>query len=117
MAITYSVQFVNDESTRQPWTMAIYQTIPDMGLFDNVSWKQASAPQGSTKSVSWELRYNVVLAEFFSAGNIGVYESSQILYADLDTRNERVQKFRLREEGVPPGVWERKARRKGRGDH
>lgn len=33
------------------------------------------------------------------------------------TPTQRVQKFRLREEGVPVGVWQRKARRRGRDDH
>jgi crotonobetaine/carnitine-CoA ligase len=33
------------------------------------------------------------------------------------TPTQRVQKFRLREEGVPPGAWERKARRQGPSEH
>jgi crotonobetaine/carnitine-CoA ligase len=33
------------------------------------------------------------------------------------TPTQRVQKFRLREEGVPPGTWERKARRGEQNDH
>jgi hypothetical protein len=80
---SYSVKFVNDKSTKQTWTMAIYQTIPNMGVFDNVAWKQASAPSSGTKSVGWTLLYNSALADFFSAGDMGVYESSQILDTDL----------------------------------
>jgi hypothetical protein len=79
----YSVKFVNDKSTKQTWTMAIYQTIPNMGVFDNVAWKQVSVPSSGTRSVDWTLLYNSAMADFFSAGDIGVYELIQILNSDL----------------------------------
>lgn len=85
MATSYSVKFVNDESTKDTWTMAIYQTIPNMGTFDSVSWKQASAPPSGTKTVGWDILYNVALADFLSEGDIGVLTSSQILDTDLGT--------------------------------
>lgn len=80
---SYSVKFVNDASTKQVWTMAVYQTIPNMGVFDNVAWKQATAPQSGTKSVGWDLSFNVALADYYASGDIGVYESSQILSTNL----------------------------------
>ena len=86
MATSYSVRFVNDPSTQRTWTMAIYQTIPNMGPFTNVSWTQGSAPAGGSKTVNWTLDSNVVLADFFSSGDIGVFEPRQILAANLGTQ-------------------------------
>lgn len=104
----YSVKFVNDPSTKQTWTMAIYQTIPNMGVFDNVSWKQASAPPSGTKSVGWTISYNAALADFFSAGDSGVYESSQILSSNLGqkwlvTNPDGTQQLTPSSDGAPDG--------------
>jgi hypothetical protein len=104
----YSVKFVNDPTTKQTWTMAIYQTIPNMGVFDNVSWKQASAPPSGSKSVGWALTYNAALADFFSEGDSGVYESSQVLASNLGqkwlvTNTDGTQQLAQSSDAVPDG--------------
>lgn len=85
---TYYVDFQNN--TDRVWTMAVYQTLPSSVGLDSVSWLQASAPQGGTTGVQFDLTYNVALANYSSDGGRGVYKASQTLPADLGTAWEVV---------------------------
>jgi rhizosphere induced protein len=78
----YTVNFVNDPSTGQTWTMAIYQTIPNMGAFENVIWRLATVPSGGQQSVRWAMSYAVVLASVDSGGDSIVYSPFQLLPSD-----------------------------------
>ncbi|MBV8070958.1 MAG: hypothetical protein JO270_13700 [Acidobacteriaceae bacterium] len=77
----YYVDFTN--KTPQTWSMSVYQTLPDSIGLDSVSWKQTRVPTGGTSGVSWNVQYNVALAEYKQIGGIGVYKSNQLLEAAL----------------------------------
>lgn len=78
---TYFADFVND--TDRTWTMAVYQELPNSIGLDSVSWKQTTVPTSGESGVTWEVLYNVALADYVQTGGIGVYAASQILSAQL----------------------------------
>lgn len=81
MATTYYADFVND--TDRTWTMAVYQTLPTSIGLESVSWQQTTVPQSGESGVSWEVTYDVVIANLVQIGGKGVYKASQTLPATL----------------------------------
>jgi hypothetical protein len=80
---TYFCNFSNQ--TLDTWTMGVYQQLPTTSGLDSVSWQQTTVPQSGYSGVSWNVTYNVVLADFKQMGGIGVYTASQTLPAALGT--------------------------------
>jgi len=74
-------------NTDQTWTFGVYQTIPDMSVnkLENVSWLQSSVPKGGNSGVSFQVNYNVLVANYVQSGGKGVYKASQTLSANLGT--------------------------------
>ncbi len=77
MSQQYFCNFRNE--TTQTWAMAVYQTLPNSVGLDSVSWKQTTVPQSGYSGVSWEVDYNVAIADYQQTGGIGVYTASQTL--------------------------------------
>jgi hypothetical protein len=84
MATKFFVDLNNQ--TDQTWTLAVYQVLPDSIGLDSVAWKQTTVPQSGTSGVDWTVNFNVALANFKQDEGIGVYQSSQLLSADLGTQ-------------------------------
>ncbi|WP_193102719.1 hypothetical protein [Burkholderia sp. Z1] len=80
---SYYVDFNN--GTQQTWTMAVYQTLPSSIGLESVSWKQTTVPQSGSSGVTWDIFYNVAIANYQQIGGIGVYKASQTLKAELGT--------------------------------
>jgi len=80
---SYYVDFNND--TQQTWTMAVYQTLPSSIGLESVSWKQTTVPQSGASGVTWDVFYNVAIANYQQVGGIGVYKASQTLKTELGT--------------------------------
>ncbi|AOJ37430.1 MULTISPECIES: hypothetical protein [Burkholderia] len=80
---SYYVDFNND--TKQTWTMAVYQTLPSSIGLESVSWKQTTVPQSGASGVTWDIFYNVAIANYQQIGGIGVYKASQTLKTELGT--------------------------------
>ncbi|MDF3081587.1 hypothetical protein [Burkholderia sola] len=80
---SYYVDFNND--TKQTWTMAVYQTLPSSIGLESVSWKQTTVPQSGASGVTWDIFYNVAIANYQQIGGIGVYKASQTLTTELGT--------------------------------
>jgi hypothetical protein len=79
----YYVDFINN--TPDTWTMGVYQTLPSAPGLDSVSWLQTTNPTEGKSSVEWQVTYNVALANYVQEGGMGVYQSSQVLDANLGT--------------------------------
>jgi hypothetical protein len=80
---TYYVDFVN--YTPDTWTLGVYQTLPSSPGLDSVSWLQTTNPKQGTSTVTWQITYNVAIANYVQNDSIGVYNSSQILDTSLGT--------------------------------
>jgi hypothetical protein len=80
---TYYVDFAN--YTPDTWTLGVYQTLPSSPGLDSVSWLQTTNPQQGTSTVTWQITYDVALANYVQTGGIGVYNSAQILPSSLGT--------------------------------
>ena len=81
--IRYFVTFINQTGEERPWTMGVYQTLPNSVGLDSVSWKQTTVPRGGRSSVFWDITYDVALANYQQRGGKGIFESTQVLPTDL----------------------------------
>ena len=102
---SYYVDFNND--TKQTWTMAVYQTLPSSIGLESVSWKQTTVPQSGASGVTWDIFYNVAIANYQQIGGIGVYKASQTLTTELGTSwdcifKDNVQQLVPGSGSVPP---------------
>lgn len=77
----YYVNFENQ--TDRTWSMAIYQTIPNSIGLDSVAWKLTTVPQSGFSGVTWNVDYNVALADYRQDTPLGVYYASQALDTHL----------------------------------
>jgi hypothetical protein len=104
------IQYYVDFNNQLPntWTMAVYQTLPDLVDLDSVSWKQTTVPPTNMGGVSWTTNYNVCIADYQQIRGIGVYTNSEILPAQLGTAWQVVWKDNIQQlvqvtaENVPP---------------
>ena len=102
---SYYVDFNND--TKQTWTMAVYQTLPSSIGLESVSWEQTTVPQSGASGVTWDIFYNVAIANYQQIGGIGVYKASQTLTTELGTSwdcifKDNVQQLVPGSGSVPP---------------
>lgn len=74
-----------ENNTDRTWTFCVYQTIPTSVGLDSVAWKQTTVPQSGFSGVTWEVFYNVALANYKQDGGRGVYTASQTLNTQLGT--------------------------------
>lgn len=78
---SYFVNFNN--LTDRTWTMAVYQDFPESPGLDSVAWKMTTVPQSGQSGVTWDLFYNVAIADYKQTKPLGVYTASQSLDSDL----------------------------------
>ncbi len=79
----YYVNFQNDSD--RTWTMAVYQKLPGSVGLDTVAWKKTAVPPSGYSGVTWNLIYNVAIADYRQLAPLGVYTASQVLETSLGT--------------------------------
>ncbi len=82
----YFVNFSNE--TDRTWSMALYQTFPASIGLDSVAWKLTTVPRSGASGVHWEVKYDVVLADYRQTRPLGMYFGKQILPASPGTEWE-----------------------------
>jgi hypothetical protein len=70
-----------ENNTDRPWVMAVFQTLPGSSGLDSVSWKQATAAESGSGSVSWTGALDVVIASYDESKRL--YKPSQKLDATV----------------------------------
>lgn len=105
MSTDYYIDIENQ--TKDTWTFAVYQELPNSVGLDSVSWKQTTVPTHGYSGVAWSIDYNVVVANYKQTGGIGVYKASQTLAAELGSvwdcvYKDNVQQL-VRSGGTAPG--------------
>jgi hypothetical protein len=84
--MNYFVNFSN--MTDRTWNMAVYQTFPESPGLDSVAWKRTTVPTHGFSGVTWDVEYNVALADYAQTTPLGVYIASQVLDTALGSEWE-----------------------------
>src|SRR6266536_6401818 len=98
---TYDITFKNKTTQGKVVQFVVYQEYPKVPGLKSVAWKQAGVYDNVQASVRWKISYFAVISDYHDDGQIGVYNSKQLVSAnlkdqfdvkDLDVRKETVHK-------------------------